>query len=114
MPTQKELFDKYGTNNVYISPAAVSYADSRMRTSYYCEAKFKDLSKDYTDHILFPPTQQCSCLPRACDDGVIRAGGFSINDEEIEWLGVEYKLRRALNNFTDRNKVIFIVTLIHD
>ena len=114
MTTKKELFDKYGTNSVYISPAAIDYFDSKIRTSYYCEAKFDDLSKDYTDHILFPPTQRCSYLPRVRDDGVIREGGFSINSDEIEWLGMEYKLRYALNHYTDRNKVTFIVTLIHD
>ena len=114
MTTQKELFDKYGTNSVYISPAAIDYFDSKIRTSYYCEAKFEDLLKDYTDHTLFPPTKQCSYLPRVGDDGIIRNGGFSITNDEIEWLFIEYKLRCALKHFTDSNKIEFIVTLIHD
>ena len=114
MLTQKELFDKYGTNNVYVSPAAVDYFDSKIRTSYYCEAKANELVKEYANHMLFPPTYRCLDLPRAHDDGVIRDRGFSMTNGEIEWLGVEYKLRCALNNFTDCNKVVFIVTLIHD
>jgi hypothetical protein len=114
MLTQEELFDKYGTNNVYVSPAATDYFDSKIRISYYCEAKAKELLKEYADHMLFPPTYRCLDLPRVRDDGVVRDGGLSIKNEEIEWLEMEYKLWYALNHYTDRNKVTFIVTLIHD
>lgn len=107
MITQSKLFERYSTGRLYISPAAVDYFDSKIRTFYHCEAEFGDLLRDYTEHLLFPPTNKCFAFPKSAD-GVIRDGGILMDDEEKEWLMVESKLRDALNNFAV-GKVKFVV-----
>jgi len=107
MITQAKLFDKYSTGGVFVSPAAVDYFDDTIRTHYYCEAEFGELLRDYMEHLLFPPTNKCFDFPRSTDS-IIRDGGMSMNDEEIEWLMIEYKLRAALNDCTGA-KVKFVV-----
>lgn len=107
MITQAKLFDRYSTGHIYVSGAAIDYFDDKIRTSYYCEAEFGELLRDYIEHLLFPPSDLCFDFPKSTD-GIIRDGGMSMDDEEKEWLMVEYKLRNAFNNLTV-GKVKFIV-----
>jgi len=107
MITQSKLFERYSTGHLYVSPAAIDYFDSKIRTFYHCEAEFGDLLRDYTEHLLFPPTNKCFDFPKSTD-GVIRDGGMEMDDEEKEWLMIESKLRDALNSCTGA-KVKFVV-----
>lgn len=107
MITQTKLFDKYSTGHIYASPVAINYLDSKIRTHYHCEAEFGELLRDYIEHLLFPPSDLCFDFPRSTDS-VIRDGGMSMDDEEKEWLMIEYKLRSAFNSCAG-TKVKFIV-----
>ena len=107
MITGKKLFDRYSTGRVYTNGAAIDYFDSKIRTRYQCEAEFGELLRDYIEHLLFPPSDLCFDFPRSTDS-VIRDGGMSMDDEEKEWLMIEYKLRNALNGCTGA-KVKFVV-----
>lgn len=107
MITQAKLFDKYSTGHIHVSGAAVNYFDSKIRTPHHCEAEFGELLRDYTEHLLSPPTNKCFDFPISTD-GVIRDGGMSMNDEEMEWLMIEYKLRAAFNSCAGA-KVKFVV-----
>lgn len=109
---ENELYERYNTGVTYISPAAIDYFDSKFRKSCYCEAEFGDLLRDYVEHLLFPPTDKCFDFPKSTD-GVIRDGGMTMNNEEIKWASVEYKMRNALNNFFGE-KVKFIATIIEE
>ncbi len=110
MISENELYKKYNIGIIYVNPAAVDYFDSKFRTSYWCEAGFGELLRDYVEHLSFPPTNKCLNFPRSTD-GVVRDGGMPMNDEEREWLFVEYKIRNVLNNFFE-NKGKFVVTCI--
>jgi hypothetical protein len=112
MITENELCKRYSTGAIYVSPAAIDYFDSKIRTFYYCEAEFGDLLRDYIEHLLFPPTDKCFNFPKPTD-GVIRGGGMTMSDEEIKWASVEYELRSALNNFTG-SKVKFVAKKLEE
>jgi len=110
MITEKELFNKYSTGSVYISPAAMDYDDSRLRTYYWCYGSFKEIMRELMIHLLFPPTDRCFKFPKIEYDGVLRPGNVEMTEKEMGWLWVEYKLRTALNSGYRKNKVYFTVT----
>lgn len=110
MITQKELNDKYGTGVVHTEPASLHSPDGKLRPSYWCNARFGDILRDYMDHLYWSVGRARHIEPSR--DGVIRSDMPDLTDEELEWAHVEYKLREALNNGISPNEFInFVVTV---
>ena len=112
MATCKELHKKYSTGTKYISPAAIEYPDSNMRSSYRCKTHFGTILREYLDHLYLPPTNRCRQIPMS-HDGIIRApNGTGLTEKEVEWASIEYILRQAINNFFGTgNFVEFVITI---
>ena len=113
MITNKELLKKYNTGRVYISPAAMDWFDSKMRTFYYCSGTVEEVSRNLEDHLAFPPTERCYKLPKVDHYGILREGNWAMTSEEKEWLWVEYKLKEALKK-PKNGSVQFICIRVED
>ncbi len=115
MATCKELHDRYGTGVHHTPPASLHSPDGKLRPSYWCNARFGDLLREYMDHLYYPATGRERLHIEVSRDGVIRTELTDITDEELEWASVEYILREALNkSFGSNTCVEFIVTIKED
>lgn len=114
MTTDRELFNKYSMGVTYISPAAMDWFDTKIRTFFYCSGSVKEIMRELMLHLLFPPTERCYKLPKVdAYDGVLRPKGWDMTDEEKEWLFIEHKLKEALQK-QKKGRVQFVVMLVED
>ena len=90
MNIRRDILEKYNTGQVYISPAAISYIDDRIRDKYLCRMPMSALIRYYILHLNDAPTDRCYDCVVPSDDVVIRIDN-PIN-EELEWLSMEYTL----------------------
>jgi len=112
MATCRELYEKYSTGTRYISPAAIEYPDSNMRSSYRCKTHFGTILREYLDHLYWPPTNRCRQIPVSYDSIIRAPDGADLTEKEIEWASIEYRLREAINNFFGiGNFVEFVITI---
>lgn len=108
--SEEYLFDKYSTGQIYVSPAAVDYADSELKAHYWCAGPIESVLEDYGRHLVTTPTLRCNSLPKIkVMDGCLRDLDNTLTTEEKDWLWLEYKLRAAIVSGVKSSKISFVV-----
>lgn len=90
------LLSKYSTGRRYISPAMINYPSGTVPTYYWCSGTYDDFLKDYKQHLNEPPNTRVLDVEQSVD-GLFRAP-FKLTQIELDWLYIEYKLRKSLES----------------